>query len=167
MLFILIWELNCWFRNSKNKLYLLWFWMKRCTSRKICNTDMQTLWSQSVQSYIYLLSQRVEYGWLEVVSTLHIETIWVLCWSKLHLHTNLITLSQKTPQTIWLRHSIVFHSVLPSISTSWCYFKWGSHLIWQNISHGSLSPLAKIYGERERERESLIVYNYLKLEQTQ
>lgn len=141
--------------------------MKRCTSRKICNTDMQTLWSQSVQSYIYLLSQRVEYGWIEVVSTLHIETIWVLCWSKLHLHTNLITLSQKTPQTIWLRHSIVFHSVLPSISTSWCYFKWGSHLIWQNISHGSLSPLAKIYGERERERESPIVYNYLKLEQTQ
>lgn len=82
------------------------------------------------------------------------ETIWVLCWSRLHLHTNLITLSQKNPQTIWLRHSIVFHSVLPSISTSWCYFKWGSHLIWQNISHGSLSPLAKIYGERERKRES-------------
>lgn len=87
-------------------------------------------------------------------------------WSKLHLHTNLIILSQKNPQAIWLRHSIVFHSVLPSISTSWCYFKWGSHLIWQNISHGSLSPLAKIYGERERERESPIVYNYLKLEQS-
>lgn len=84
---------------KKIKLYLLWFWMKRCTSRKICNTDMQTLWSRSVRSNIYLLSQRVEYGWLEVVLTLHIETIWVLCWSKLHLHTNLITLSQKKPSS--------------------------------------------------------------------